>query len=207
VKPALLSGTSAEYLGRKPLPRVLRERPLIVICGPRCVGKSSVAQALAGDKGRALDDRALNQALVWRVRQKRWSKALLDVPALVLDGPVFLQARPGAAAMVAELVRERCAARLRTVLVEGPVADGSVELLMDAVAPELRATVTLRFPLDGGRLRFALAVCEALGLPRELARATLEIDPWCYRAVRQQLEGQVRSEEERKPSPDPPEGA
>lgn len=196
LKPALLTGTSGEYLGRKPLPRVLRERLLIVVCGPRCVGKSSVALALAGDKVRVLDGRSLSQAAVWRVRQKRWSKALIEVPSLVLDGPVFLCNRPSAAAMVGELLRERCAAGLRTVLVEGPVGDGSVELLMDAVAPELRATLTLRFPLEGGRMRFALGVCEDLGLPRELARATLEVDPWCYRAVRQRLEGQVQAEEE-----------
>ncbi|MFH1467189.1 MAG: hypothetical protein ABIO70_22585 [Pseudomonadota bacterium] len=195
VKSTLLTGTSGEYLGRKPFPRVIRQRLLIVVCGPRCVGKSSVAQAIAGDKARTVDDRALNQALVWRVRQKKWSKALLDVQDLVIDGPVFLHARPGAANMVAELIRARCEAKQRTVLVEGPVGDGSVELLMDAVAPELRATLTLRFPMDGGRLRYALAVCEEFGLPRDLARPTTEIAPWCYQAVRQHLLGQIPVEE------------
>jgi hypothetical protein len=195
IRSTLLTGTSGEYLGRKPFPRVIQQRLLIVICGPRCVGKSSVAQAIAGDKARTLDDRALHQALLWRVRQKKWSRALLDIQDLVLDGPVFLQARPAAAGMVSELIRARCEARLRTVLVEGPVGDGSVELLMDAVDPELRATLTLRFPMDGGRLRYAVAVCEELGLPRELARATLELQPWCYLAVRQHLLGQVPVEE------------
>ena len=189
MKSTLLTGTSGEYL-RKPLPRVLLQRLLVVICGPRCVGKSSVALVVAGDKARVLDDRALNQALVWRVRQKHWSKALLEVPALVLDGPVFLQQRPSAAAMVTELLSARCRERLRTVVVESAVADTSVELLMDAVPPELRATLTLRFPLQGGRLRYAQAVCDELGLSRDLARAALDIDPWCYAAVRRQLEDQ-----------------
>jgi hypothetical protein len=66
---------------------------------------------------------------------------------------------------------------------------------MDAVDPELRATLTLRFPLDGGRLRYALALCEELDLPRDLARPTLDLRPWCYTAVRQHLLGQIPVEE------------
>lgn len=188
VKSALITGTSGEYLGRRPLPRALRQRALVVICGPRCVGKTSVARVLAGDKARLIDDRGLHQAVLWRVREQKWSNALRDVPALIIDGPVFLERRPGAAAMVAELVRHRVEAGLRTVLVEGPVADGSVGILMDAVSPEQRATLTLRFPVEGGRVRFAQRICERLGLERALARSTLSIEPWCYQAAREALE-------------------
>ncbi len=186
---ALLTGTSGEFLGRRPLPRVLRLRPLVVVCGPRCVGKSSVAVVIAGDKARVVDDRGLHQAAVWRIRQQRWSKALLDEPCLVIDGPVFLATRPAAAGMVAALIKLRVAAGLRTILVEGPVDDGSVQLLMDAVPPEQRVTLTLRFPVEGGRLRFAQRICDELGLDRAVARLTLAVEPWCYLGARHYLEG------------------
>jgi hypothetical protein len=189
---ALITGTSGEYLGLRPLPRALRQRPLVVICGPRGVGKTSVARILAGDKARRMDDRGLHQAIVWRVREQQWSKALRDVLTLIIDGPVFLGRRPGAASMVAGLLQQRVDAGLRTVIVEGPVADGSVEVLMDAVAPEHRATLTLRFPVEGGRLRFAQRVCQELGLDRALARNTLALQPWSYVAVRQALEAGIR---------------
>jgi hypothetical protein len=184
---ALLTGTSGEYLGRRPLPRVLRQRPLVVVCGPRCVGKSSVAAVIAGDKARVVDDRGLHQATLWRVRKLGWSKTILEEPCLVIDGPVFLASRPAAAGMVAELIKQRVLAGLRTILVEGPVDDGSVLLLMDAVPPEQRITLTLRFPVEGGRLRFALRVCDELGLARSLARETLALEHWCYQGVRRYL--------------------
>ena len=193
VKSALITGTSGEYLGKRPLPRALRQRALVVICGPRCVGKTSVARVIAGDKARLIDDRGLHQAIIWRVREQQWSKALRDVPSLIIDGPVFLGRRPGAAAMVANLLRLRVEAGLRTVLVEGQVADGSVEILMDAVPPEHRVTLTLRFPVEGGRLRFAQRVCEKLGLERALARRTLALEPWSYLGARQALEALAES--------------
>lgn len=194
---ALLTGTSGEYLGRRPLPKVLRQRPLVVVCGPRCVGKSSVAVVIAGERARVVDDHGLHQATVWRIRQQRWSKALLDQPCLVIDGPVFLATRPAVAGMVAALIKLRVHAGLRTILVEGPVDDGSVQLLMDAVPPEQRATLTLRFPVEGGRLRYAQRICDELGLDRAAARETLAVEPWCYLAARQFLEGLADRELER----------
>ncbi len=194
---ALLTGTSSEFLGRRPLPRALRQRPLVVVCGPRCVGKSSVAVVIADDKARVLDDRGLHQAAVWRIRQQRWSRALLEEPCLVIDGPIFLATRPAAAGMVVALIQQRVDAGLRTILVEGPVDDGSVQLLMDAVPPEHRVTLTLRFPVEGGRLRFAQRICDELGLDRALARETLAVEPWCYLAARRFLEGMTDDEPER----------
>ncbi len=189
---SLLAGTSSEYLGSRPLPRVLRQRPLVVVCGPRCVGKSTVAVKIGGDKARVVDDRGLHQATVWRLRKRGWSKAMLEEPCLVLDGPVFLASRPAAAGMVIALIQERVAAGLRTILVEGPVDDGSVQLLMDAVSPEQRVTLTLRFPVEGGRLRFAQRICDELGIPRAVARETLGLEYWCYRSVREHLEALAR---------------
>lgn len=161
------------------------------------MGKSSVAAKIAGDKARIVDDRGLHQASVWRIRKRRWSKAMLDHPSLVIDGPVFLASRPAVAGMVAALIKERVLAGRRTILVEGPVDDGSVQLLMDAVPPELRVTLTLRFPVEGGRLRFAQRVCEQLGLSRRLARDTLALEPWCYQRARSFLEGLADDEPER----------
>ncbi len=161
------------------------------------MGKSSVAAKIAGDKARIVDDRGLHQASVWRIRKRRWSKALLEQPCLVIDGPVFLSQRPAVAKMVAALIKQRVEAGLRTVLVEGPVDDGSVQLLMDAVPPEARITLTLRFPVEGGRLRFAQRVCDELGLDRRQARETLALDRWCYAGVRAMLEGAGDREPER----------
>jgi hypothetical protein len=192
-----LTGTSGEYLGRRPLPKVLRQRPLVVVCGPRGVGKSSVAAVIAGDKARIVDDRCLHQASVWRLRKNQWSKALLEKPCLVIDGPVFLSTRPAAAGMVVALIKQRLDSGLRTILVEGPVGDGSVQLLMDAVPPEHRVTLTLRFPVEGGRLRYAQRLCAELGLSRAVARETLAIEPWCYHSARIHLEAIADGEPER----------
>ena len=83
-----------------------------------------------------------------------------------------------------ELVRRRVDAQRVTILCEGSLRDGSIGLLMDAVNPELRATVTLRFPVGRGRLRFARRVCEELGLDRHHAHHVMGLDPWSYeRAV------------------------
>src|SRR5436190_8671872 len=43
-EPALVSGTSGEFLGRKPLPRSVATRPALFIFGPAGVGKTSVAR-------------------------------------------------------------------------------------------------------------------------------------------------------------------
>ena len=63
----------------------------------------------------------------------------------------------------------------------------SMERIMGAVHPGYRATIVLRFPVGRGRLRFAKRLCSDLGIGHESAKATTEIHPWTYAAVRAAL--------------------
>lgn len=183
LEPVLLSGTSSEYLGRKPLPRALRIRPVIVLAGPPGVGKTTVARRIAGEDALLLDGNALHRATVERVRRQAWSGPFLEAERLILDGPVFLSRRPGATLAIRELIRRRAELRRITVLCEGSPRDGSVGLLMDAVGPELRATVTLRFPVGRGRLRITRHICQSVGVEPRLATGVARMEPWSYQSA------------------------
>lgn len=194
--PALLTGTSSEYLGRKPWPRVVRERMVSFVLGPEGVGKSSVAQRIAavrsGPRDAAehtvsLNTRQLQHAVLDRVRRGKWSADLLQVRALVLDGPVWLRNRAGLVDMLAELLRARAAARRRTVVCQTD-NDGSVEALMGAMEAGSIVVIGLRFPKGRrGRLRYGRRVCDALGIPRDAARGTESLEPWRYDLVSHHL--------------------
>jgi len=183
LEPVLLSGTSSEYLGRKPLPRSVRQRRLIIVTGPAGVGKTTVANRIAGLGAVHVEGKALHHATVEWIRRTCWAGPILECPHLVLDAPVFLPRRPGAASALKELIRRRVEAGRVTVLCEGSVSDGSIGLLMDAVPPEVRATITLRFPVGRGRLRFARHTCDDLGLEGHQAHQVTSLDPWTYARV------------------------
>lgn len=182
-RPALLTGTSTEYLGLRPLPRVLVERPHVVVLGPPASGKTTVAQRLAGPGARYLDRHATQNALVHQVRHRRWAEELRSAAALVLDGPVWLIHRPAAVQALRALLDHREAAGLRTFLCQDPNG-GSVYPLIDHREPGSTVFVGLRFP-EGrrGRTRFARRACEARGLPAELATGLDRLDPWTYTRV------------------------
>jgi len=122
------------------------------------------------------------------LKQQRWHEDLTAHSDLIIDGPVFLPQRIGAARALADLIRHRTDVGLRTYICEGGLADGSVALLMDAVEPGDRVTLTLRFPKGGGRRRFAQRFCEAHGIDRSFARSTLQLEPWTYAGVIRQLD-------------------
>jgi GTPase SAR1 family protein len=164
---------------------------VIVITGPEGVGKTSVAQRIVGEDALRLDDTAVHRATVRWLKQDAWDTELAAAPELIIDGPVFLPQRLGAARALADLVRRRTCAGLRTVLCEGGLADGSVALLMDAVELNQRVTLTLRFPKGGGRRRFAQRMCDARGLDRSLVRSTMGIEPWSYAMVIARLDAKV----------------
>lgn len=187
-QPAFLTGTSAEYLGRRALPRIVRDRPTIFLLGPTGAGKTSVALRLAQPRPDYLDRIALEAALVDRVRSRVWPERCRLAPVLVLDGPVWLQSRPAIVRVLGELLRERNSKGLKTLVCQ-PDHDGSVNLLMDQVEPGSTVVLGLRFPKGRrGRLRFATRQCERMGLPKTAARGTETIEPWGYAQVKAYLD-------------------
>jgi predicted ATPase len=111
--PAFITGTSSEFMGRKPLPRVLRQRRITFVLGPEGVGKSTVARALAAGTRLELDAKQLETQVNARVRSGSWSSRILSAPFVVLDGPVWLTSFSAKRSFLAELVRHRAAASLR----------------------------------------------------------------------------------------------
>lgn len=178
--PALLTGTSGEFLGKKPLPKLLRQRRVVFVLGPHGVGKSTVARALAGADRIDLDRTEVERRLLERVRRGSWPPDVERVPSLVLDGPVWLRNRQGAAALLLEVARVRAVGGHRTVFCQAE-GDGSIEELISLTEPGSAVVVGLRFPAGrSSRLRHAYEKCDELGLPREAAHGSEGLDPWRY---------------------------
>ena len=177
----LISGTSSEFLGKKPLPRA-RFRPLVFVLGPPGVGKSEVAVRLMDGDAVHYTDKEIFNLITLKTRRKKWKPELLDAPRVVIDGPSYLDLRPGCTALLCSLIRERTKMGRRTIITESD--DGaSINELMDAVLPDERATVILRFPVGRGRVRYALRVCDDLELDRKCAKLVKKLSPWTYDAV------------------------
>lgn len=190
-KPALLTGTSSEYLGKRALPRILRERSIVVMLGPEGSGKTSVARRLAGRGHLYLDTRDTQNALVDFVAKHRWHEDLVRAEALVLDGPAWLRNRPAAVNAFCELIRRRQHHGRRTFVCQID-SDGSVEELIAAMEPGSLVVIGLRFPKGArGRLRFARRMCDQLDLPRAAARGTDQLEPWGYARVIDYLRNQA----------------
>ncbi len=186
--PALLTGTSSEFLGRRPTPRLVRERHVLVVIGPPRVGKSRVGRRLAGEGFVALDTHDLDRAVVERIRHGAWND-LLEPAGLVLDGPVWLHNRPSVVQLLVELATLRASCQRRTVFCQR-TADGSAEELMGAMPSGSMVVIGLRFP-KGRRSRVAIAErrCEELGLDGATARGAHDLDPWTYDALDEFLRG------------------
>jgi len=182
-RPALLTGTSSEYLGKRALPRILRERRVVVVLGPSGVGKTRVALRIADGEALVLNAKEVQEALIERVGQRRWADRLLQAPSLVLDGPVWLRNRPAAVDALCELLYACSDAGVRTLVCQGS-SDASVEELMGRMPAGSLAVIGLRFPKGTrGRLRFARRACDGLALPRTAARGTDSLEPWGYAQV------------------------
>jgi hypothetical protein len=195
--PALVSGTSTEFLGRKPLPRAVRHRPVIFLLGPPGVGKTRVAVHLLGDEPTVIDGNALQDLLVSVARRRRWDQVVREADSLILDGPCFLHRRPAVVRCLQELVMERAEHGRRTIFCQAP--DGSpMKDLVDTISTELRATIILRFPEGRGRRRFVLRLCDELGVNARHARKVEDLEPWSYEAVTRELQAAAKTEARRK---------
>jgi hypothetical protein len=190
--PSLITGTSSEFLGRRPLPRIVVERNVVIVMGPPRVGKSRVARRLAtliDDAVQVMDTHDLDAALVERIRTGAWAPSIEGNEALVVDGPVWLRNRPSVVRLLVELATGRAEAGRRTVFCQR-MADGSAEELMGALPPGSSVVIGLRFPKGRtSRLSIARRRCEELGVPMERAVRSHDITPWTYDALDEYLSG------------------
>jgi hypothetical protein len=184
--PGFITGTSSEYLGQRPLRRIVRERLIVVIMGPKGSGKTEVARRIAahcGERCTYLDTEALAEAVLHSVRVGRWAKDLIHAPCLVLDGPTYLHRRPGVVDRLLRLLERRRAANRQTIVCDVS-GDGSVAELLARAPAGTTVVLGLRFPSSrSGRLRFARRLCDTLEVPRTMAKGTDALDPWGYDAV------------------------
>ena len=186
-RPALITGTSSEFLGHRPLPRVVRQRGVCFLMGPKGVGKTEVALQIAGDHPLYLSNRGLDREVIDRVRTGHWRPEILEAPGVVLDGPVFLQSRPSLVYMIADLFHARAGGGRHTILVD-TARGNAVQTLMGVMRPGRASVIALRFPTSRRvRLRYARKVCEEMGIPHEMASGSTQIEPWSYGEVREWL--------------------
>ncbi len=180
IAPALITGTSSEFMGRRPLPRITKNRLVAVVLGPSGVGKSTVARVLAGKPHLVQSTQELERGVLHRVRTGSWDDPWRSTPSLVLDGPVWLRHRSGVVRLLGELARVRATSKRRTVFVQSD-QDGSVEELFGEMAAGSCAVIGLRFPTGRrARVRVARRLCDELGVPRSAAAGSDRLDPWRY---------------------------
>ena len=179
---ALLGGTSSEYLGRRPLPRLLVERSFVLVLGPRGVGKTSVARRVLTKNALVLKGTGLHDAAAAAVRRGKWTEELLAAKGLLIDGPTLLSRRPGVTRLLQGLIRERSSRGNRTVVCQGE-GDDSVLLLVQESEVQNQVTLNLRYPQGRGKVRFAARVCEELGIDRRYSRVVQPEDHWTYLKV------------------------
>ena len=163
----VLAGTSTQYLSG-PVPHVLRQSLVVLVCGPRGVGKSSVVRHMMQGATMVLRGEGLQTAASRAVRQKKWAAEVLNAERLVIDGPSFLRRRPGVRRLLGWLLKQRLKAGHRTVVIEG--TDDSAMLLVDAVPTSARVTSLRPSRVRGhwlGARRGQGAVCRrAVDLPQ-----------------------------------------
>jgi hypothetical protein len=186
--PAFLTGTSTEYIGDRPLPRVVRDRSVLFVLGPDGVGKSLVATRITPGPRIVLDNRGCQRAILHRVRHGEWAPELLSIHGLILDGPVWLQNRPAVVDILTELLSLRALRGNRTVVCQAD-SDASVHLVMDNIPAGSCATLALRFPSSRkARMRCAERICASAGVDVRRSRGTASLAGWSYRVVQAALQ-------------------
>jgi len=184
--PTLVSGTSTEFLGRKPLPRAVQRRPVVFLLGAKGVGKTTVALHLAGVERRYVPEEELVALLPGYARHRSWDEAYLAPAALVLEAPCFLSRRPAVTQALQHLLLERAARGGRSFVCEAEDEDPMRELI-GSLSPKDKATVLLRFPVGRGRRRYVLRMCDELGVDRVHARVAVTLERWTYARARKAL--------------------
>lgn len=191
--PAFHTGTSSEYDGRRALPKVVRQRPLIFILGPPGVGKTKVALRLAQPDYGLYQREQIHAEVVRRLEHCAWNPAIRERKAVVLELPYWLDQRHGMCRMVAELLTLRAAEGLRTIVCQ-PHDSNTIHQLLGHVDGSRIVVLGLRFPAGPrGKRRVALRMALARGLPPEAARGTEALEPWNYARVLAHLEEWQRS--------------
>lgn len=180
----VLAGTSSQYL-RGAVPHLLRDARLVLVLGPRGVGKSSVVRHFLSGPTLVLGGHDLAEAASRAVRRRAWPDEVLEADRLVIDGPTYLERRAGVRRLLTSLLEERTHASRRTVVIEGD--DASALLLQDSVPPEQRVTLNLRYPKNPGRRRFVRHECLEIGLDPALATDLSVDEPWTYLKVKRAL--------------------
>jgi len=184
--PALVSGTSQEFAGGKPLPRSIRSRTMVFVLGPSGVGKTTVARSIGGPGARYLTSDDVLGVINAFTKTRKFDTSIEMHPAVVLECPCFLGRRPAALAALQSLLQIRAGGGRRTLVCEAETG-APLEDLMTVVHPGYRATVMLRFPVGRGRKRYAVRVCDELGVSSTYAAGTESIEPWSYAAVRAEI--------------------
>jgi len=184
--PTLVSGTSTEFLGRKPLPRAVQRRPVVFLLGPKGVGKTTVALHLASAERRYVPEEELLSILPAYARCRHWDEAYLSAGSLVLEAPCFLSRRPAVTAALQDLLQQRIERGGRSFVCEAEDEDPMRELI-GSLPPKHKATIVLRFPVGRGRRRYVLRMCDELEIDRAHARAAITLDGWTYARARQAL--------------------
>jgi len=185
--PSLVSGVYTEFIGNKPVPKTVRERPIIFIFGPAGVGKTIVAKHLFEDGFVLYKQQQLMEAFLQKVRRRRWPTDLNSEDCLIIEGPCFLEQRPQILMMLQSLIRLRLKKGLRTIILDAEDL-GPVRNILRSIPNEERATIVLRFPEGRGRYRFLAHVCRERGIPLRHARRLMGVEPWNYSTVFNDLE-------------------
>ena len=184
---SFISGTCSEFLGAKPLPALLRERPIVFLLGPSGVGKSMVARRILGEGTTFLKQQEFLDSLALRILLHKWPDTLIETEQLIVEGPCFLHARPAVLLAFSQLIEERVRRGFKTVILDAE-DHGPLQKLLTIVSKEERFTVLLRFPSGRGRFRFLAHACRTRGLSLSHARRLAQKEPWTYASVLDELD-------------------
>lgn len=184
---ALLTGTSSEFIGQRPLPLALRVvNQTIFVIGPKDSGLTVVAQRIAGPKSVArIGARALNSLIDAFIESgsKEWPDRALKPNTLIIDGPQHLLTRKTATKAMLDLLSRRRKAGTLTIVVQQNDDDSLTSLIRPLKQGEY-TIVGLRFPKGiRGRRRFARRYCKQSGYSVAASRGLAKMDDWTYSKV------------------------